>query len=420
MTRQLWVVVHRVCGLAGAAFLIVVGATGSLLAFLPELNRLATPEFFTAQRAGPLLGPGTLATQVQERLPGVRIRGVFLHEQGTAIVGVSPAGVPSSGLAQPPTFDQLFLDPYTGKELGRRLYGAIADGRVNLMPFIYRLHYNLSLGRTGAWILGIAAVVWTLDCLVGLYLTLPVTPHQSGTVADAVAGPKQRRFLRRWLPAWQVKRRASTYRRNFDLHRAGGLWLWLALLVFGWSSVHMNMHDWVYAPVTRLLLDYPAQAHELPPRAGLSDHPRLDWRAAQATGERLMAEQASARGFIVLQTVALWIDRQHNTYRYVVRSTLDFQDRRGRTWVSFDADSGALQQMHLPSGQHSGSTVTNWLVSLHEANVFGLPYKVFVSALGAAIVMLSVTGFYLWARKRRARGKAADRRSIRSRKPELR
>ena len=41
------------------------------------------------------------------------------------------------------------------------------------MPFIYSLHFKLALGMTGFWIMGIVALVWTLDCFVGFYLTLP-------------------------------------------------------------------------------------------------------------------------------------------------------------------------------------------------------------------------------------------------------
>ncbi len=42
------------------------------------------------------------------------------------------------------------------------------------MPFIWQLHLSLALGEWGAWVLGIA-LVWTLDCLIGFYLTLPVS-----------------------------------------------------------------------------------------------------------------------------------------------------------------------------------------------------------------------------------------------------
>ena len=45
--------------------------------------------------------------------------------------------------------------------------------------------------------------------------------------------------------------------------------------------------------------------------------------------------------------------------------------------------------------------MTTWLIELHMANLFGLPYRIFVCVLGLVIVMLSVTGVYIWWKKRR-------------------
>ena len=90
-------------------------------------------------------------------------------------------------------------------------------------------------------------------------------------------------------------------------------------------------------------------------------------------------------------------------YIYTVRSSRDIQDRRGRTRLVFDANNGELKQLQLPTGQHSGVTVTMWLNALHDANVFGLPYRIFVSVLGLLIVMLAMTGIYIWWKKRSAR-----------------
>jgi uncharacterized iron-regulated membrane protein len=48
---------------------------------------------------------------------------------------------------------------------------------------------------------------------------------------------------------------------------------------------------------------------------------------------------------------------------------------------------------------------------LHEANVFGMPYRLFDCVLGLLITMLSVTGVYIWWKKRCARKFSASRRS---------
>lgn len=41
------------------------------------------------------------------------------------------------------------------------------------MPFVYRLHYSLALDTIGTYAFGIIALLWTLDCFIGAYLTLP-------------------------------------------------------------------------------------------------------------------------------------------------------------------------------------------------------------------------------------------------------
>ena len=74
--------------------------------------------------------------------------------------------------------------------------------------------------------------------------------------------------------------------------------------------------------------------------------------------------------------------------------------------INFDADTGELISFEAPTGEHSGNTVTNWLRALHMADVFGLPYRIFVCVLGLIITMLSVTGVYIWWKKRCARVKS--------------
>lgn len=390
--RQILVYLHRYVGLAITLFIIIVGATGSLLAFQPELNQLLTPRLFPPARAGQSLSMATLARQTELLVPESRINLIDVGTQGTVIIRLAPRD------GSDPAFNELFLDPVSGDELGRRLAGTgLPSGIDNLVPFLFRLHYNLSLGAAGAWILGIAALLWTIDCFVSLLLTLPRFSISRGV---AIRPPG---FLSRWRLAWLVKWPSSTYRLNVDLHRAGGLWVWFALLVFSWSSVYMNLHDSVYAPATRMVLEYPPPYWELPEREAQLEVPRLNWPEAIRLAERMMSEQAGRHGVVIEKPVAMRLDRARHLYIYQVRSSRDIQDRKGRTRLIFDANTGEMRQLSLPTGQHDGTTVTMWLNALHDANVFGLPYRIFVSILGVIIVMLAVTGLVIWWKKSRAR-----------------
>lgn len=388
MTRALFVWLHRWTGLLMAAFLIVVGITGSLLAFYGELNGLIAPELFSSERGGVMLDAAALANRAEAIVPGARANTVYFgYDAPIAEIGIeAKPGSPSLD------FDYIYLDRHTGEERGRMMWGSWPTSRTTIMPFVYNLHYTLIAGDVGEWILGLVALLWTIDCFVGFYLTLPEP-----------SGRARKGFLARWKPAWLIKRWGSFYRINFDLHRAGGLWLWVMLLIFAWSSVYWNLSGF-YAQATRLLFDYepPVRAQPVQP-AGEESREPLDWKDAQATGERLMAEEARRRSFTIERPTALYHLRKRRLFEYRVRSSLDVGDKSGVTSVYFDAYSGELHSLKLPTGMHAGNTITTWLAELHKANVFGLPYKIFVCFLGLAITMLSVTGVYIWWKKRAAR-----------------
>lgn len=397
MTRQFWVVIHRWAGLIMAGLLIVVGLTGSLLAFYPELNKLINPQAYQIQSGKPL-SLSELAELGLKRIPAARVDTIFYGEEGEAAwVGMSARpGQPEL------EFGYLRLDPVSGEEIMRQTWGAILEGWHNLMPFIYKLHYNLALGSFGMWILGICALIWTIDCFVGFYLSLPQRKKSAPSVSLNSSTAKMLNWCRRWQPAWKIRWHSSKYKLNFDLHRASGLWLWPVLFIFAWSSVYMNLWDTVYTWTTRAVFEYKAPWTELPRLDNIAQEPRLNWRQAEAAGRYWMDRQAELHDFEVYQPVALRFDRERNVYQYTVRSSRDIQDRRGTTRVFFDADTGAFKLLLLPSGQYTGNTVTSWLYALHMGNVFGLPWRIFVCIIGLIIVMLSVTGIIIWSKKRHA------------------
>ena len=250
MRRAVWVVVHRWVGLTLAAFLVVIGLTGSMLAFMPELNRWLAPELFPGPHGEIELDAATLAGRAENLIPRGRVMAVDLKDEGTAAIGME------ARLEDAPLdFDVLYLDAVTGAELGRARQSGLPTRASEIMPFIYNLHTQLMAGDMGGWVVGFVALIWTLDCFVAFYLTLPARSHRP-----------PRSFIARWRHAWQVKIPASGYRINFDLHRAGGLWLWAALLIFAWSGVYMDLNGF-YTRATQLVFDYeqPVWARPAPP-----------------------------------------------------------------------------------------------------------------------------------------------------------
>jgi uncharacterized iron-regulated membrane protein len=389
--RPLWVLLHRYSGLAMTVFFVVVGLTGSLLAFLPELEKLINPQWSVSARADKPLDLMSLLKTAEGFDPNIKVDGITLNHDSVKV---------DVSLRQPANntlpYNQLLLNPYTGELLGRRHWGDLAQGSSELMAFIYKLHYSLALDDVGLWLLGITALVWTLDCFVGFYLTLPASKANSSSTISLAP----RSLWQRWQPAWLIKWSASKTRITFDLHRAGGLWLWLALLVFAWSSVFMNLGS-VYTPVMQTISEYHQPWTDIPDLPQPVTEPTISWQQAYDIAQGELSTLSAEQGIQIYQPAGFWINRGKGFYVYAVNSSTDIQDHGGQTRIVIDATTGAIKMTLLATGQYSGNTLTTWLMALHMANVWGLPYKIFVSALGLMIVMLAVTGVLIWLKKRR-------------------
>jgi uncharacterized iron-regulated membrane protein len=195
----------------------------------------------------------------------------------------------------------------------------------------------------------------------------------------ARSGPVPNRA--RWQPAWLIKWSVSKTRVNFDLHRAVGLWLWLALLVFAWSSVYMNLGG-LYTQVMQSVSEYHQPWTDFSDLPQPVQNPQVSWRQAQDIAQAELNRLEQTQGIRTTAPSGFWINRAKGFYVYAVKSTTDIQDHGGQTRVVIDANSGEVKQVLLPTGQYSGNTITTWLMALHMANVFGLPYRIVVCVLG--------------------------------------
>lgn len=387
--RRALVWIHRWTGLVMAGFLALEGLTGSILAFQDSLERWVIPTLFaTPQPAVAPLGLADLAVRAETLVPEARVAYFWVQDR-RAIMRLEPRVDPLTGAPYKLLFDHLFLDPWTGQELGRRREGDLSQGRINLIPFIHRLHTDLALGEPGILCLGIVALAWTIDCFVGFWLTLPVTLS---------------RILKRWKLAWLVRLQAQAIRVNFDIHRASGLWLWPLLFVFAWSSVMFDLPQ-VYEPVTQALFDYRSDL-DLPRSLDLHPNPspRLSWSAAERIGAAQMASEAIRRGFRVDRPHGMAYIEQWGVYTYSVQSSVNIEAGGWNTSLWIDGNSGALLYVELPEDQPVGNSIGTWLRALHFADLHdSLPYRWLVAFVGLATATLSLTGVYIWWRKRRAR-----------------
>lgn len=383
--------IHRYVGLFIATFILVAGLTGSVLVFFHELDAWTSPWHHVTRPDAGFMDPFVLRDKIAAELPGAHAEVHFAPKHGEALSVWAESA--------PGQWRQHYVDPYTGAHLGSREWGAISEGLHNLFPFIYSLHYQLALGTVGTWLFGIAALLWTIDCFIGMYLTFPAR-RAASVVGDG------RSWLARWKPSWLMKG-GSLFGSIFTFHRASGLWMWPLLFVFAWSAVGFNLRP-VFSPVMSLFGTtdvHGSLPHLDPPK----DKPAIGWHDAHAKAKALMAAEAERRGFTVGEEDHMGYDAEHGAYHYSVHSSLDLVERYGGTAIYLDGDTGAMLGFDAPTGVVAGDTMITWLYALHMATVWGMPYRILVCVLGVLMAALSVTGVVIWWQKRTLRVKAAQR-----------
>jgi uncharacterized iron-regulated membrane protein len=377
--RKVFVWLHRYVGLAMAGFLAVAGLTGSVIAFSQEIDAWLNPGLYRIGSAGTPLPLAELAKRVEQSDPGIRVHRIEpgLGLRQSALLTVVPRHNNGAQLS----YDQVFADPVTGAVLGKRLWGAVRLDRPHLVPFLYKLHYDLQIADPwGMWLMGAIACLWTVDCFIGFYLSLP----------------RGRRLLARWQRAWRIKPGAELFRTSFDLHRAGGLWLWLVLLMLAVSSVSLNLRTEIFTPIVSAFSPLTPSIFDL----------RVPDEVDRAPG--LSFDDIAARANEEAQRLGWAMDLASINYVtaydiYAVRFDAETFWTGGFRFLYLDGGDGRLLDRYVLGDGTAGDVFTVAQFALHSGRIAGLGGRIAICIAGIAVTALSVTGVIIWWLKRSRR-----------------
>ena len=388
--RQWWMAIHRYSGLAMMLFLAVAAATGCLLCFEKPLDAWLNPELF--RPSGPaLVDPVQAVVRLERDHPELVATYFPVHAAPGRNLTVSVAAAPG----RPPLgYDQLFLDRASGAVIGVR---ATAPGwdRPHLMRGVYMLHYTLLAGTWGRWLMGLVALVWLVSNLVGIYLTLPLRPP----------------FWRNWRRVWIFRWPSPLPRLLLDLHRSSGLWLILPLTVLAFTSVAMNFFAEGLIPAVNAVS---------PPRPSPFDAPPLTTPVARQVSYRQILGEGAALAHarhLGWQPATLQFEPDRNLVglRFSAGGIENYRVL-GPVTYWFNGGSGRFVYEDNPYDDSAGFALTRSLYPLHTGEMIGAPGIVLDLILGLATLGMSITGAYLWLKRRRPRVSA--RRAKRRRRRE--
>jgi uncharacterized iron-regulated membrane protein len=378
--RLVLVKLHRWLGLFIALFLLLAGLTGALIAWDHELDAGLNPQFYHVSAQGHMQDALSLAQQFEVAHPDMLISYLPLAIPSAHTLDIrveNRAGSKSN-------FNQVFINPYTGETIATRMWGKFSLAKENLIPFIYKLHYSLHLPNTGGWeigvlFMGIVGMVWTVDSFIALWIAFP--------------------NLAAWRKSFVFRWQQGGHRLVFDLHRSGGVWVWLLLLMMAITSVAMNLNQQVMRPIVAVFSDLQPGFVEM--AAHPSKNQGIINRAQIVATAQIEAQRRHSRepagGIFYSPALGLYgvgffkAGQEHG------------DGGLGNLWLYYNAYTGKLAGAQTPGLGSAGDIFLQAQFPLHSGRILGITGRIIITLLGLIIAMLSLTGILIWAKKRKAR-----------------
>jgi uncharacterized iron-regulated membrane protein len=342
--RKVLFQLHLIGAAAAGVFIVILGLTGSVMAFEEELDHLTHPRLFHVSPQGPPLTLADLTARVTEAFPGKPVV--------TYGLGVSPDlpwSVNVGGTI-------VFVNEYTGEILGTRT-GPTWLGQ------IHQLHLRLLAGDTGKTIVSWADVVMLFLSLSGIYL---------------------------WWPIKRIKINAAASGRRFwfDVHNAVGVCAFLFVFLLAGTGAVIGFDGWTTPLLYRVTGSQPVRG--LP-------------AVAAVPGARILTPDealAIARRALPLAVpVGINVPGPKTPYRVAFRYPED-RTPGGRSRIYVSQYDGAVLQTESSRTTAAGTRLVILNRAIHTGDLFGLPTKVVMSLASLAVVVQAITGLMMWSKRR--------------------
>jgi uncharacterized iron-regulated membrane protein len=360
--------VHLWLGLSLGLLLALLGLTGSLLIFYVEIDAALNPAVRVATDAP---APDWESPVWDQVMATARRHYPDPHGEWSLEATDEPGAIPARF--------------YPGASHGdhhaeREMVWFSPDGRQVLrsdtwgsytMSFIYEVHMHLIAGEPGRLVVGWGGLATLLVLITGIVSWWP-----RGS----------------WRNALSFKRRAMGLRRLRDLHKHSGVWSSLVVILLVITGVLLALPE-VKAPVLTALIARP--------------DPVPAPQSEQAQGTQVTLARALAAGHAARPQARLaFIDvptQGSAPIRLRVQMPGDPHRRFPGSFIFVDQHTGQVLAVHDTARGNAATRVATWIRPLHDGSIAGTSTRVLVLVLGLAPVVLLITGFLFWRRRRSRR-----------------
>ncbi len=345
--KRLLLLMHLYLGLTSALFLIAISLSGAVIAFEPELNRLAHPNLTTVEPAGGPVDWDRTRALVERQAPGWKvIRFYFPARPGDSTY----LRLRSTATHR---IRHIYANQYTGKILG-----STEDGS-NWIIKVHDLHVNLLSGKIGNMLVTAATLMLGVLSITGIALWWP-------------------------LRIFRPRRGRSNAGTNRDLHTTLGFWSCTAMFAF--SVTGLALH---YQTGKLLTLLQTGSAQRSMPGHGTS------------IGGMLRSAQEALPGTTIPRLI---LSERPDEPVFVYQRFPEDKTPAGRSFTTLNPRTGAV----ISSGSSRKApllqnALVQWTREVHTGTVLGLPTKILAVFFSLLLTVLAVTGQLIWINRERAK-----------------
>jgi uncharacterized iron-regulated membrane protein len=325
--------------------LMILGVSGSIMEFEPELDRLFHPHLSYVTPGPRILSLNEIGAAVSQKFGG------------EPVVAYRPALSPdiSSQVVLPRGI--AYVNQYTGEVLGVRARGQ------TFLGFVRALHVRLAIGDVGRNMLRWSGAAMLISLASGFYL---------------------------WWPAKQVRIRGDWRSKGFlfDVHNAFGIFSLLLLALLAATGAVLGFEDQLAPLVYKLTRSVPAQTTRTAiqkPEAGIS--PITPDQAVMIARTRIPG--------------ALPYRVQLPSYGSLYQVALLYPNDRvagERNVVALDP-YGNILSVTRSSDLSRGDRALAMNEALHTGSIFGMPTRI-AAWIGTMMLVVQVTsGLLTWLRR---------------------
>ena len=345
--RRLVLNVHLFIALIAGAFMVILGVTGSIMEFEPELDRSLHPQLSYITPGGRVLSLSEIGDAASRSFGGEPVVAYLLSPSPK----VSSQVVLSSGVA--------CVNQYTGEVLGERIRGQ------SFLGFVRELHLRLAIGVFGGQLVKWSAIVMLVSLASGLYLWWPM---------------KQVRIRGRW----------GNRRWWFDLHNAIGIISLLPLALLATTGTLLGFEDQLAPAIYKLTSSHPTHATRYALREAPPGATSITPDAALAIARTYMPGATPYRV-------------QMPSYGGVYQIAMSFSHDEvtgDRNLVVLDP-YGNLVSVSRAHDLSRGERILAINEAIHTGSIFGMPSRITVWLASTMVLVQALSGLFMWLHRKK-------------------